>query len=270
MIFLRIYDYTMKLNSICSILIIFLSSISPNIVLSFDPSLCSVKLNRYSEKVYNEKVSKYRILSFNSKLSLPDTPFQRVTESGTTDNNYFLQIYSGKISSMASSNVVGYDKSTRLLDYEDPQILKLKSRFQNSKDIIEDVESFVFKYISHKEIGIPIIPASQILKNRSGDCTEHAVLCVAILRSLGIQSRALVGMVLCREFEGSKNVFVFHMWTEAYDNGVWHLVDATRPGKKHYNHYISFSYHHLKTEMPLSYLKAISAMKSFSVEYIEK
>ncbi len=235
---------------------------------SFDYSHCSVKLDGYSKKVYSEKVSEYRIRLTDSEFILPDTPFQRVVKMGRRDNVYTLLLRSGKgvVSTPESSG--NYLSDTRLLNLKNSEKEKLGKRFKGSKNIINDVERFVFYHIDKKTIGVPIVSASHLLKSRTGDCTEHTVLTVAILRSLSIPARGIVGMLLSREFGGFKNIFVYHMWAEAFVKGKWILVDATRPGEKHPNRYVAFAYHHLKTEMPLPYLKAVSAMKNFTVEYV--
>jgi hypothetical protein len=75
-------------------------------------------------------------------------------------------------------------------------------------------------------------------------------------------------MLAVPEFMGKKNVFVYHMWVEAWHNGRWTLVDPSWPGEKHCNRYIAFAYHNLKTEMPLSFLKALSEIQDLRAEYL--
>ena len=75
--------------------------------------------------------------------------------------------------------------------------------------------------------------------------------------------------MLVKKFMGRQNVFVYHMWAEAFVRGRWMLIDSTRPGTEGLNRYIAFAYHHLKTEMPLSFLKALASMKEFSVECVK-
>lgn len=168
----------------------------------------------------------------------------------------------------AAGDLSEYRVNTRFLNITSPEIIQAAERLRGSSDIPSTVEKFVFGHISDKTLGIPIIPAVQVYRNRRGDCTEHAVLAVSLLRALGIPSRALVGMYLANEFMGRKNIFVYHMWAEAYQGGAWRLIDATRPGENRHNRYIAFAYHSLKAEAPLDYLRAISAISNFSAEYI--
>jgi transglutaminase-like putative cysteine protease len=254
-------------------IIITLLFLNIDFLFSQESSFFFVNLKNFSNKVYSERTSRYRMLSSNSEFTLPDTCNQKIISHRNKNNIYTVLLQTG------NNNLIGgkpetenntiYLSDSRLLNIDDPEIQKLKSSFKNSKDIISDVEKFVYNYISNKTMGLPIISASEIIQNKTGDCTEHTVLAVSIFRSLGVPARALMGMLLSEEFEGSKNVFVYHMWAEAFVNSKWILVDAANPGLKHSNRYVAFAYHHLQTEMPLTYLKAVSAMKSFSVEYVE-
>jgi transglutaminase-like putative cysteine protease len=112
------------------------------------------------------------------------------------------------------------------------------------------------------------VPAPQVYRMRRGDCTEHSVLAVALLRRIGIPARAIMGMYLADEFLGKKNVFVYHMWVEAWWKGNWRTVDATRPGVRDLNRYIALAWHNLKAEAPLPYLRAISAIQDLTIEYL--
>jgi hypothetical protein len=61
--------------------------------------------------------------------------------------------------------------------------------------------------------------ASEILRNREGDCTEYAVLFVALCRAVGIPARAAVGIMY------AGGMFAYHMWPEVYV-GRWVGLDA--------------------------------------------
>lgn len=62
--------------------------------------------------------------------------------------------------------------------------------------------------------------ALETLKNKVGDCNEHAVLVAALLRAIGIPSRICVGLLY------NNGKFFYHAWNEVYlDN--WIPVDAT-------------------------------------------
>ena len=66
---------------------------------------------------------------------------------------------------------------------------------------------FVFKSLAKTpSIGLP--NALEVLQNRKGDCNEHAVLTVALLRAALIPSRIVVGLVY------QKDAFYYHAWVE--------------------------------------------------------
>lgn len=88
-------------------------------------------------------------------------------------------------------------------------------------------------YINAKNLGVGFASASEVAKTRSGDCTEHGVFLVALLRAQGIPARAAAGLIYADQFAGSKNIFGYHMWSQALletDKGPrWVDLDATFP-----------------------------------------
>jgi transglutaminase-like putative cysteine protease len=108
-----------------------------------------------------------------------------------------------------------------------------------------------------------------ILKDRAGDCTEHSILTVSLLRASGIPARAVVGIILSEYFNGRRDVFVYHMWVEACVNKKWILVDSTRPMHLNHNRYIAFTYHNLKTEGPIDYLNALSVITNIKIRQVD-
>lgn len=232
---------------------------------SIDPSMYSVPLSGSSKKIIAEKITGYKISSSDENFSLPNTPFQKVIHENAAKGRKVLSLISGSIEYKNIIPAKDDIQNTRFLNLESPEIREISKKFKTFKSPIDSIEKYVYEYINHKTYGIPIISALDILKSRTGDCTEHSILTIAILRSIGIPAKAMVGMIFAENFEGLKDVFVFHMWVMAYHEGRWILVDATRPGEKNINRYIAFSSHHLKTEMPLEYLKAITAIKELAV-----
>ena len=73
---------------------------------------------------------------------------------------------------------------------------------------------------------------------------------------------------MAEEFSGRRNVFVYHMWVEAYYGGRWILTDSTTPEDVHLNRYIAFAYHSLETEIPLEYIAAISSLTDVTIRRI--
>ncbi|MEW6280982.1 MAG: transglutaminase-like domain-containing protein, partial [Candidatus Eremiobacterota bacterium] len=72
-----------------------------------------------------------------------------------------------------------------------------------------------------KSYGKNASTARDVLKNRAGDCTEHALLFVALARSAGIPSREVGGLV----YAGDPGLFAWHAWAEIHDGHQWVSVD---------------------------------------------
>jgi hypothetical protein len=231
-----------------------------------EASLYCVPVAGNTGTIISEKSSRFTLVSSDAEFSLPGTPFQKTTRPLTHRGATRIDVYTGTAGNTSPPGD-GLTSNTRFLNLDAPEIRAAAARLSASPDPVASVERFVEGHITHKIVGIPIVTAKDVYRTRSGDCTEHAVLSIALLRSMKIPSRAVVGMIFVQEYEGLKNTFVFHMWAECYYKGRWVLVDATRPWDKHPNRYIAFSYHHLKTEMPLSYLRAVTAIKNLRVEY---
>jgi transglutaminase-like putative cysteine protease len=97
----------------------------------------------------------------------------------------------------------------------------------------ERLRAFVRGYISQKDLDTAMASASDVVRTKAGDCTEHAVLLAALLRADGIASRVVSGLIYADRFAGANDVFAYHMWTEALlgVNGTptWVDLDATLP-----------------------------------------
>lgn len=219
--------------------------------------------------VYRERVSHFSLSSPDGGFTLPLTGTQAVLKCLREKGKTVIVIRTGlsREETLAERDAAASLEDTRFLTLDSPGIRAVSSRLRGAADPIEAVEQFVHGHIAEKKPGIPLIPAKEVLRIRRGDCTEHSVLAAALLRSLAVPARALVGVYLAEEFMGKKDVFVYHMWVEAYRDGRWRIVDATRPGGRATNRYIAFALHNLKTETPLPYLRAIGAVQGLSIRY---
>ncbi|MBM4318960.1 MAG: transglutaminase domain-containing protein [Deltaproteobacteria bacterium] len=70
-------------------------------------------------------------------------------------------------------------------------------------------------------IGVP--SALDVLRNRRGDCNEHATLFVALARAAAIPARLLAGLVYMPEHHR----FFYHAWAEVWLEGRWVEIDPT-------------------------------------------
>jgi transglutaminase-like putative cysteine protease len=94
---------------------------------------------------------------------------------------------------------------------------------------LERLRSATWTHLERKNLASALASASEAARSRSGDCTEHAVLLAALLRAQGIPSRVVAGLVWCDQFSGEREVFGWHLWTQAMVDRRWIDLDATLP-----------------------------------------
>ncbi len=91
-------------------------------------------------------------------------------------------------------------------------------------DKCERLTRHVWKNLRSSSFSTSLRPAAEIVRDMRGDCTEHAVLLSALMRSQGIPSRVVVGFV----YVPNPASYAPHMWTEALLDGKWTPFDSTR------------------------------------------
>lgn len=222
-----------------------------------------------NNRIYTTGQSLFRIESTDEDFTLQETANQKILSSEKTNSKIVMLLQTGRNTLHSGNDSGKYLKNTPFLNTDRDEIKKTAAGFAHSKDPVKDISVFVYKHISDKKIGIPMLPAASILKQKAGDCTEHSILTVALLRSLNIPARAVTGLILTENFGGKKNVFVYHMWVEAFKKGKWEMIDSTRPLNVYPNRYIALAYHNLMTETPLEFLNAASAVNDIKISYIK-
>ncbi|MEM8930839.1 MAG: transglutaminase domain-containing protein, partial [Acidobacteriota bacterium] len=88
----------------------------------------------------------------------------------------------------------------------------------------------VAAHLSDKNLDSVLATAEEAATQRSGDCTEHAVLLTALLRADGVPARIATGLIYVDAFAGKRDLFAYHMWSQAYLGGRWVDLDATLDG----------------------------------------
>jgi transglutaminase-like putative cysteine protease len=232
-------------------------------------SLSTVPIANMTSKLWEEDLSLFMISS-DQQFTIPQSPFQKILSSKNTNTSYAYIIATGKNKDYQQKPSEKDTKDTRLLQINSPVIVQYAKKIATLENPILEAEQLVYQAIETKTEGIPIIPAPAVFEAKKGDCTEHAIATIALLRALHIPARAVVGMIAVKEYAGKKDVFVFHMWAEAFYHNTWILVDATRPGKKKSNIYIALAYHSLETEMPLEFLETIANIQNLKVMYLSE
>lgn len=147
-----------------------------------------------------------------------------------------VSVRAGRASPAGETEVTRALADSTMLDLDDERIAALVERARpaagmGERERAEAMRRFVYQHISGKSLGVGFATASEVARTRVGDCTEHAVLLAAMLRRDGIPARVVNGLVYADSFVGSKDIFGYHMWTQAALPGArgleWVDLDAT-------------------------------------------
>ncbi|MDP1831273.1 MAG: transglutaminase-like domain-containing protein [Geothrix sp.] len=88
-------------------------------------------------------------------------------------------------------------------------------------ELARRVNAFVFEWIADKDFSVGFASALEVCRQPRGDCTEHGVLAVALLRRLGVPARGVTGWVGLGELLG------LHFWVEVRLKDRWVSLDPT-------------------------------------------
>lgn len=119
--------------------------------------------------------------------------------------------------------------SSPLIKCDDPLVVKLAAHLASDATepaaVAQKLTEGVYASIRKKNFSRSFDAAQDVARTLEGDCTEHAVLLAALLRSRGIPARLASGVII--QTTDGKSVGVYHMWTEAWIGGRWLPLDAT-------------------------------------------
>jgi Transglutaminase-like superfamily len=140
----------------------------------------------------------------------------------------------GATSPAGGEDPTPYLEASAFLNYRDPAVAALARRAlagapEAPAARAEALRAFVHRYLEQKDLGTGFATASEVVATRSGDCTEHSVLLAALLRAAGIPARVVAGLLYVERFAGQRDLFGYHMWTQALVGGRWLDLDALTP-----------------------------------------
>lgn len=155
-----------------------------------------------------------------------DGPNQRVQNHG---DGYIDLLVSrrtvNRVSMSATDTENGlYLQSDRYIQSSDARIQAVADSIRQATgetgwELARALAEWVNGHISNKNFGQGFASALEVLDTRAGDCTEHSVLLVSLLRAAGIPARPAVGLAY------TEGQLVGHMWAEAYVD-YWRTLDA--------------------------------------------
>jgi hypothetical protein len=129
-----------------------------------------------------------------------------------------------------ASDDAHYLKDSPLLGIYDPAIGGLIERLNIRSGITRweaalRVNDFVFEFIKDKCLDVGFASAPEVARSPRGDCTEHTVLMVAMLRRLGVPARAALGWAALDM--GNETILGLHTWAEVKIGQRWIPMDPT-------------------------------------------
>jgi hypothetical protein len=112
-------------------------------------------------------------------------------------------------------------EATPFIQSDDPQIKRqAEAIVDGAKDPAEKVSriaAWVFREVEKRPV-VSIPSAVEVLRQKVGDCNEHAVLFTALARAAGIPAHMQAGIIY------QEGKFYYHAWVQVY-LGTWVAVD---------------------------------------------
>ncbi len=125
---------------------------------------------------------------------------------------------------VSDENLKKFIEPTRYEQSTSEQIMELAQKFAGEEtDIVETaikISNKTGNYIKGASLSKGYLSAIEVYEQRVGDCTEYSVLTSALLKSLGIPTRLVMGLVYV---DGK---FGFHSWLDYWADG-WYSIDPT-------------------------------------------
>lgn len=126
-----------------------------------------------------------------------------------------------------SAPVAAQRAASFLVDFDEPAVAALGPALRaqaGERPGDAGLADFVRGHVTTKSMRRMVDPASVVAARREGDCTEHAVLLVALARLGGRPARMVFGVVLLPQAGGV--AAAGHAWAELHDGTRWSTVDA--------------------------------------------
>ncbi len=119
-------------------------------------------------------------------------------------------------------------RSTAAIESSSPAIRRLaREVVGNEKDAYtaaSKLSRWVYEHL-RKGYGVSSDRATDVLRRREGDCTEHSLLLTSLARAVGIPARTVYGLVYVMGANGKPGL-LWHEWVEVFA-GDWISIDPT-------------------------------------------
>ena len=186
------------------------------------------------------RVVKYRLrLPADAKMTLPDLPNTEMqTFKRLSDREAMLTVKRFDWDALRSiqedekpgADLADYLRASATLDIKAAKIKRLSRQAVRGQSTpaerADALRRFVTDYITDKNLSVGFATATEVARNRRGDCTEHGVLLAALARAAGMPARGVSGLINVPGGTKGKSVFGYHMWSQVYFGGKWVDLDA--------------------------------------------
>ncbi|PTL83844.1 transglutaminase family protein [Vitiosangium sp. GDMCC 1.1324] len=119
-------------------------------------------------------------------------------------------------------------KSSIIVESDSQQIRDLAGQLAGGEKDAYTAAKKIVSWVAtnlQKDYGASADRATDVLRQRKGDCTEHSLLTVALLRAAGIPARRVDGVIYMVNQDGVPALY-WHEWVEAFV-GEWTQMDPT-------------------------------------------
>jgi transglutaminase-like putative cysteine protease len=170
------------------------------------------------------KAVTYRICGV--ERGLLEGPNQAVTPDGPDCVKVLIGRAAGEPEALDDKERAEWLASDNRVSVEDPAIRKAARAAAGGERPDPDPVRLMRWVHDHVRYTLDFNPfnALEVLRERKGDCSEYALLFVALARALGLPAREVSGLVLA---QSSPTGFGYHAWAEVYAGGRWLPVDPT-------------------------------------------
>ena len=160
--------------------------------------------------------------------TLPATGEQAVVTDGSTA---ILTVCAdcGAPEQLPESDRRRYLQSNAWVQSDLPEIRDFANRHGHGRSQAQIMNNLVAAVRDHMTGPVDYLgygTAAGVLRTRSGDCTEFAVLLAALARARDIPTRVAYGLVYADRFSGKKDVFSPHAWVQVWTGTRWQSYDA--------------------------------------------
>ncbi len=198
-----------------------------------------VKVNRPIDRQAARRISYLlRVTGEGEPIpDLPETGMQKVRRrpDGAVEVDVQRQDHQALRQAPASApspDLAEYVEPNIWINSDDPEVVAMAQKAAGDAktpyEIADRLREYVTEVIEEKNLNVGFASASEVCRNKEGDCSEHGVLLAALGRVHKIPTRVVMGLVYVPAFSGTPDVFGFHMWTQFHIGGQWVDFDAAQ------------------------------------------